>query len=79
MSVQQLKIARFVLNLGCQIRTNRCCFLEGEEGVRDVYVGNLTWDTSDEELFEFLSQSGELVSAGVRNMFFSLVRVSKTL
>uniref|UniRef100_A0A6U4FSY9 RRM domain-containing protein n=1 Tax=Phaeomonas parva TaxID=124430 RepID=A0A6U4FSY9_9STRA len=32
----------------------------------DIYIGNLTWDTTDEELLEFLGSVGEVLNASVQ-------------
>eukprot|EP00968_Pinguiococcus_pyrenoidosus_P001121 scaffold48_cov311-Pinguiococcus_pyrenoidosus.AAC.316 len=45
---RQAWVARRLTSLRCQMENT------------DVYVGNLTWDTTDEELVEFLAAAGEV-------------------
>lgn len=40
--------------------------MEGTDGTKKVFVGNLAWSTTDDELFEFAAQSGEVQSAVVQ-------------
>jgi RNA recognition motif-containing protein len=36
-------------------------------GVKTVFVGNLAWNTTDEELRDFMAQSGTVTSATVQS------------